>query len=505
MLQTERVSRRPRRSEVAHTPSANGCHDLNTKPYAPLADSVPDTLVNAALELLAQSGVAFEPGSRAIDYLRAGGCQVGIDGIVRMERALVLKALETSARSVNLWNRDGTRFITMDCHHTWFIPGMTCIKVFDLETQLPRESTGEDLAMIARLSDALPHMDAVCVACKNVGRSDIHGEIEEFSILASNTSKPLEYLCEHAASLEVVIEMAAAIRGGTEMLRQKPYFLQLVTPMPLNYHAAHSDQIITAVNAGIPLSVGTLPIGGASTPITTAGCMANSLATDFAAMVLAQLVRPGAFCIGSSDVCFMEPATGGIGNFAQTAMADMVMCQVRRSLGFPSFTGAAGYSSAPRFNQDAVAEISTSLMQTFYSRPATLDYLGSLDQGLTFSMHALMLCDDMAGLLRTLWEGVQIDSETLALQLAQEVGPRGNYLAHRHTVSHCRENLWASRYFGPNMPLSGDGKPELDLFARIDKDLRTLLGGHVVQPLDAVLAEEMASIRARFLANFVQT
>ena len=502
MLQKERVSRRPRRSEVAPNLTTKGPNDLNTRPYAPLAEHVPDLLVEAALELLATSGVAFEPGSRAIGYLSAGGCQVDTDGIVCMPRELVLKALQTSAKSVLLWNRDATSSISLDCHHTWFIPGMTCIKVFDLQTQESRNSTGEDLAMIARLADALPQIDAVCVACKNVSRSDIHGEIEEFVILAKNTSKPLEYLCEHAASLSVVIDIASEIRGGPELLREKPYFLHIVTPMPLNYHAAHSDQIINAVLAGIPLSVGTLPIGGASTPITTAGCMANSLATDFAAMVLAQIVKPGSFCIGSSDVCFMEPATGGIGNSAQTAMADMVMCQLRRRLDLPSFTGAAGYSSAAHFNQDAVAEISTSLMQAFYSRPATLDYLGSLDQGLTFSLHALMLCHDFAGLLRTLWAGVQIDDETLALALAKQVGPRGNYLAHRHTVSHCRENLWTSRYFGPNMPLSGDGKPELDLFARIDIDLKFVLSSRTPVPLDLDLEGRIDRICDDFIVTF---
>ena len=48
--------------------------------------------------------------------------------------------------------------------------------------------------------------------------------------------------------------------------------------------------------------------------------------------------------IGSSDVCFMEPATGGIGNFVQTSLSDMVMCQLRRELGMPSFTGIGGQS-----------------------------------------------------------------------------------------------------------------------------------------------------------------
>jgi len=502
MSRKESTSRRPRRAAPEAAAVYRGPHDATLQPYDPLGTATADLLIDAALELLAESGVGFEVGSEALSILRAGGCEATADGIVRMERDLVRSALASTAKSTKLWDRTATGYIELDCHHTWFIPGMTCIRVFDLDSGEPRDSNSGDLATIARLADALPNIDAVCVACKDVEHSDIHGEIGEFATMAANTTKPLEFLCEHPASFRVAIEIASALRGGAAQLREKPYFLQIVTPLPLNYHAAHSDQIIDAARAGVPVSVGTLPIGGASTPITTAGCMANSLATDFAGMVLAQFVSPGAFCIGSSDVCFMEPSTGGIGNFAQTSLADMVMCQVRRRLALPAFTGAVGYSNARRFDQDAVAEICTSLMQAFYSRPATLDYLGSLDQGLTFSLHALMLCDDIAGLLRTLWEGVRIDADTLALDLAKEVGPRGNYLAHRHTVSHCREQLWASRYLGPNVPLGGDGRPDVDLLQRIDADLREVLARHVVPALDAGVAAEITAIRARFAATW---
>jgi trimethylamine---corrinoid protein Co-methyltransferase len=502
MEREARASRRPRRASIEPQPADRGLHRGPTAPYEPLSGELAQQLIEGALTLMHESGVAFEPGSEALDLFRAAGCEVSAEGVVRFAPELVRGALASVAKSAKLWDRSGERCIELDCNHTWFAPGMTCIKVYDLASGESRASTAADLALVTRVADALPNIDAVCIGCKNVERSDIHGEIEEFAIMAANTGKPLEYLCEHAASLDVVIEMAAEIRGGRQALFDKPYFLHIVTPLPLNYHRAHTDQLIMAARAGVPVSVGTLPIGGASTPITTAGSMVNSLATDFGAMVLAQLARRGAFCIGSSDVCFMEPATGGIGNFAQTSLADMVMCQVRRRLELPSFTGAAGYSNARRFDQDAVAELTASLMQTFYSRPATLDYLGSLDQGLTYSLHALLLCDDLAGLLRTLWQGVRIDAEMLALELAREVGPRGNYLAHRHTVSHCREQLWNSRYFGPNMPLSSDVRPHRDLYQRIDEDLRRLVAQHQPAPIGAELEARLRAIRERFAASY---
>jgi len=130
-----------------------------------------------------------------------------------------------------------------------------------------------------------------------------------------------------------------------------------------------------------------------------------------------------------------------------------------------------------------------------------LGYLGSLDQGLTYSLHALLLCNDLAGLLRTMWQGVQIDDDSLALDLARTVGPRGNYLAQPHTVAHCREHLWQSRYFGPNMPLSSAGGPDTDLYARIDRDLRQLLQSHRPPPLERELEARLRGIRQRFEAS----
>lgn len=144
-------------------------------------------------------------------------------------------------------------------------------------------------------------------------------------------------------SLDAVIEMAAALRGSQEALREKPYFLHLVTPLPVNLARIHSEQIIIAARAGIPVGVGTLPIGGASSPITLAGCITQALMTDFATVIPGQLAAEGSFCVGCSDVNFMEPATGAIGSFSQTPVADMAMCQVRGALGFPSLTGTGNF------------------------------------------------------------------------------------------------------------------------------------------------------------------
>jgi hypothetical protein len=48
------------------------------------------------------------------------------------------------------------------------------------------------------------------------------------------------------------------------------------------------------------------------------------------------------------------------------------------------------------------------------------------------------------------------------------------------------------------MPLSGDGKPDHDLFARIDIDLKSILSAHTPDPMRTDLQEEITAIREEF-------
>ena len=104
----------------------------------------------------------FERGIEADSLLAEGGCEVQADSVVRMPPQVVRRVLATCARNTRLWNREGTCAIDIDGSHTWFLPGMTYIKIYDLETGEPRDSAREDLAMIAKIADGLSNIDSMC-------------------------------------------------------------------------------------------------------------------------------------------------------------------------------------------------------------------------------------------------------------------------------------------------------------------------------------------------------
>jgi trimethylamine:corrinoid methyltransferase-like protein len=410
----------------------------------------------------------------------------------------VEECLDTVSKSTRVWNRDATDYLETKDGVTSFIPGMTCIKVFDLETGERRDSTRDDLATNTRVADALADIDGVCTTVKDVPNSTLHGEIGEFVTMAENTSKPLEYLCENSIAFEAAIEMAAAIRGGMDELADKPYFTQIITPLPLYFAKTHTDQVMQGAECGVPVTMGTISIGGGTAPYTIAGCMSHSLATDFAGITLGQLVKKGSFCLGSSENSFMEPATGSLGSAVPDTLAYMAMRQVRSHYGLPTLAGGGGGSAAPRFNQDAVMDIATGMLEAFYLQAGTMDYLGEIDEGITYSLHALLLCNDLAGMLRCMWQGVPVDEEHLALDLTRSIGLRGNYLGERHTAQHCRDNYWRTRYFGAKLPLSSNLIPDKDLIERIDDDLREILASHQPEPMSEPIRKQIHAVHERF-------
>jgi trimethylamine:corrinoid methyltransferase-like protein len=293
--------------------------------------------------------------------------------------------------------------------------------------------------------------------------------------------------------------MAAAIRGGMDRLAEKPYFIHTVTPLPLYYAKTHTDQIIRSAECGIPTTTGTDCIGGAAVPYTIAGSLTHALATDFAGVALSQLVRKGAFCAPCSDNAFLEPLRGNLGNDVPDLLADLATRQVMTHLGLLPMAGDGGGSDARRFNQDTAFQIAAGVQKMFFTRPAVSNGMGSIDGGITYSLHALLLCNDLAGMLRRLWNGVTVDDEHLALDLTHSVGPKGSYLAQPHTAKHCQDNYWDSRYFGAKFPRSNSSSiPDRDLIERIDEDLRGILATHRPEPLPEPVRKEIRGILGRF-------
>jgi trimethylamine:corrinoid methyltransferase-like protein len=472
------------------------CQDDAIPPGA-LSDSDVQKMMEAIFQILREFGVRFDADSRVMDLFSGAGCDISADGIVKFPTDLVKRSLESAGKSVKIWNRPATDFIEISTKNSIFWAGLTCINVADLETRERRPSTKDDLAAITRLADALPDIDGICLPCKITERPDAYGEMEEFAVMVENTTKPLKYLCQYVEPLQAAIEIAAAIRGGLDFLKEKPYFVFTISPMPLHYLQTNIDQIFLTVENGIPVNLGGMSIGGASAPITHAGNLASMMSTDFAGFVLMQLIKEGAFGMVGSLPAFMNPLTGGLGGIGEIGLVETARRQVAGCFDLP-VSSWAGVSLSPQFNQEAVTEITATLLQTATCRASDYVSLGSIEGLLTYSPHALLFCSELIRLVRHIMDGIRVDEETLALDIMKTVGIGGDFLSEMHTARHCRSDLYLPKYANAESYDAWISEGSKDLVDRIDVEVRKILKTHRPSSLAEPVQTQTSAILKKF-------
>ena len=469
-----------------------------TPSYSVVLEAGMQKIMESVFKLMLEIGIKFDRHEKVMDILSGSGCDISSEGIVKFPTELVKSSLDSVAKSVKIWNRSATDFIEFSTVHSSFFAGAGADHVIDLKTGKPRPSTGEDLATICRVADSLPEIDGVSLPCKIIQSSDIFGEIKEFATVSANTTKPLSHFCQYTESLEGIIEMAAAIRGGLNPLKEKPYFLYGLNALPLYYPEESLDQMILSIEMGLPLCVGTFTVGGASAPITHAGNLVNLIATALSGVVLSQLIKKGCFCMVESEPGFMDPSTGDIGGFAETYLAEMGNRQISDFLGIPFKTVTSGVSLSEGFDEQAIMEISLSLSETIFCR-ATQNYgLGSINAGRIYSLHALLFCNELVSFIRHNLKGLRIDDETLALDVTRSVGPSGGFMAEMHTAEHCRSGILNNKYFMADLGGQSGMNGKTGLLDRIDSDLKQILESHEPEPLSDSIQEQFDTILRKY-------
>jgi trimethylamine--corrinoid protein Co-methyltransferase len=184
-----------------------------------------------------------------------------------------------------------------------------------------------------------------------------------------------------------------------------------------------------------------LNAGGVNSPATTAGCMATINSGTLLGIVLAQLVRPG--------TAVAVPGWNGGPYNLQTMVGNYVLADeqgVATSMGkyydLPVF-GLGGSTDSKVLDQQCAAEAALSLFTAHLNGANIVHDCGFMDAGMQGSLQLMAICNDLIGFIRAATAPVETDEETLALNVVEELGPTGDYLAHDHTFRHFREPYYS--------------------------------------------------------------
>ena len=413
---------------------------LNFKPLDILTEGQIDAIERGFLAVLEETGMKFEH-KKVLEVLEKGGCKVDYDNMVaKFPPALVIESIRKCPSSFRLKAREPKNDIVLGGNKLYYgsDPGMQRL---DLETGEPRDATREEFYDAVRIYDALENLH---IFHPNTPHTSFAGALKEmpsvetFAARTRNSSKTSRYTTGMGDNDIFSIQIAQAVGA-------RPLCCIPCQP-PLTWNVEICAAAMRGLDAGFPLLTCDGDVYGATAPVTIAGSLVHATAEAAAGIVFAQLYKPG---VGVAVMSFTSPQNmqngapffGNIG----VALHDAAFNQIWRRYGIPRANLEPGISNSKCIDFQNGYERAILALISALSGCNYLLLFGTVYGELESHPIQAILDDDIAGMIGRFIEGIDVNDETLAIDLITKVGVYpGFYLSQEHT-----RKWWAKEQFIP--------------------------------------------------------
>ena len=390
----------------------------------PLHDNDMVAIHEAALTVLANTGLG-EASSIVVDLVVAAGGQIDSRGRLLFPPDLVTAALAGLRRDITLYGRAGDHDMTLSSGAVYVGTGGASPLIFDAGLGKYRESNLVDLYDAARLVDRLDHVHFFSrpVVARDMPDAR-HLDVNTAFACIAGTAKHVFTSASSPESVRDIATICYQIAGSKTAFRDKP-FLSLnvnhVVP-PLRFDPIALNVMVEAVRFGIPVMVNCFGQLGASSPVTIAGCVTQTIAETLAGMVIAWLVNPEARAVFGPRPMITDLRTGGMaGGSGEQALLTAAAIQMARFYQLPSST-IAGATDSKSPDAQSGYEKCLNVTQTVHAGANIITQACGAQAGLMgLSLAALVIDNDMLGSILRASGPVAVSPETIALESIDRV------------------------------------------------------------------------------------
>jgi len=464
---------------------------FDTPRFRKLSDDQLERLHHASLEILDRTGVRlFEP--EALQLLKKKGIQVEDGNRVRIPPALVEWALTVAPKRAVLCNRNGQRVMPLERNNVFYGPGSDCPNVIDLRSGERRAGILQDIIDAIRVCDALPNIDFLMSFCIASDLPQATADRHQMRAMLMNSTKPILFVTTEFEGCVDVIKMAEVIAGGEEQLRRNPIcacYINVTHPMRQNQEAL--QKLLFLAGKGLPTTYTPVILRGATGPVTAAGAIALANAGELVGLVLAQLKRAGAPLILTGGVNDMLDMRTTVDTYADPTNRVMLV-ELAHRYGLPIF-GLTGCSDSKLPDEQAAAEAAFSIILETLAGAQMAHDVGYLEGGMCNSIEQIVICDELIGYTRHFMRPLEINDDTLALDLINEIGPDGDYLSSEHTRQHYRAD-WYPKLFDRSNFEEWNRAGAKSLRQRAREKALKILETHRPEPLPANIQAQIDAI-----------
>jgi trimethylamine--corrinoid protein Co-methyltransferase len=414
---------------------------------------------------------------------------------VRFPASVVEDALRHVPSRVVLCSRDGEPSLYLEGRRSYYGTGSDLPFTRDIETGQRRSSVLQDVRNAARLVDALPNLDFVMSMALPSDAPAQTADRHNFFEMTANTTKPVVFTAWDEDGLQDILDMAEIIAGSREILARSPFLVAYLEPVsPLQHAPEVLRKIFRMADYGLPFVYSSAPIDGGTAPVTLAGNLAQANAEVLSGMVIAQLYRPGTPMIWGAGCGPLDMRTlVNIYAGPETMLHCMAMSELAHHLYNVPVWGFAGCSDSKQ--PDVQAGVESALMTTWNALAGAnlVHDVGYIESGLTCSLEMIVINDEIIGQTKRMLNGIALTQEALALDIIDEVGPGGSFLAHAHTAAHFRE-IWYPRVFDRRAFDAWQRRGEPDALSNARKLVQEILAKHEAVALPEEKVREMRKV-----------
>ena len=400
-----------------------------------LSEDLIQQIIAEGFELLMDPGVRVH-NSEALGLLADAGADVDFESqIAYIPRDIVEQALQTAPSEFYLHSLDGEPVVHYGADSVQFDPGSAAITVLDSETQRQRAPVTADFVKFVKLVETLPQLDAQSTAFICTDVPEEIGDLYRLYLALNYMRKPIVTGAFRKDTWWTMKDLLAAVAGGEEALAARPIAIFDVCPSPpLLWSDLTCQNLIDCAHYSIPSQLVSMPLAGATAPVTIAGAVVQHAAECMSGVTICQLAREGAPIVwGGSPAAFdMREGTTPMGAVG-TWMIDCAYAEVGKALNLPTHA-YLGMSDAKVVDAQCGLESAGGTFMAALAGVNMVSGAGMMDFESCQSFEKLAIDAEIIGMAKRLIAGVVARDEPIALGLMRELGHRADYLGQLHTM-----------------------------------------------------------------------
>ncbi len=372
----------------------------------------------------------------------------GIDGArVYISEQMVEKALALAPSRVLLAGRDPANDIVLEDKRVYAGTGGSPTAVLDLGATSVRPATLADLRQMVALVDKLPNCDFVVMPIYPTDIPAEHVPVNRFHTCLTHTTKHVMGGVDSAVGARQVIELATLIAGSLEALQARPIVSAIACWMvsPLHLDTSVTDILLTWCQQGLPLALSSAPMAGSTSPVTLAGTLTQLNAEQLSGIVLTQLVRPGTPVLAGYIPGVADMRSGGyLGGAVEFGIMQAAAAQLAHFYRTPIYCSGGMTDAKVPDAQAGYEKMATFLLAAMSGADYIHHAIGMINNMSTASLEQAVIDDEIVGMAMRTLRGIELTSDTLAVEAIDRVGPGGHYLTDPLTLQYMR-----SEYYQP--------------------------------------------------------